>query len=265
MKSLDSAAKAVLLVCLAILAGWFIHRFQYGGEVGEALAEQRDTLARSRAGTSPGDAMREAVQAKNADFTAYIEADKTDLEQSRKLGEARPRNVEACDKLTMDAPAWKMRMLGCLPAGEYPPAILERGELVRLDDALRQVNRSPTVAGLVADYPRDEAFCSKATTATPRVDTWRNGCVPWGVDPRITRFPVVPLDRALKAAKIEPTKAGPIPEQMPRNAAYCDKARNTDNPLQLWRNGCLRRGQFPPSVDPEMSIDAAMQEGAPAG
>ncbi|WP_407549664.1 hypothetical protein [Xanthomonas euvesicatoria] len=260
MKSLDSIAKAVLLMALTVAAGWFIHFFQHGGRAGQAIAEQRATLERSRNGESPSDAARAAVLEHDADFKAFMQATEADQAESHKLGEARPRNGEACDALTMDAPPWKMRMLGCLPAGEYPPAILERGELVRLDDALKQAGRSPTVAGLVADYPRNVAFCGKATTATPRVDTWRNGCLPWGVDPRITRFPVVPLDQALKAAKIEPTKTGPIPEQMPRNAAYCDKARNTDNPLQLWRNGCLRRGQFPPSVDPEMSIDTAMRE-----
>ncbi|CAD2265243.1 hypothetical protein X12_004516 (plasmid) [Xanthomonas arboricola] len=264
MTQTNSAIKAALLMVAVGAAGWFAHHYQYGGEVGQALAEQRDVLARGRARQTPAAVAREAVQARHADFTAHIEADSADLAQSRKLGEARPRNGGACDKLTMDAPPWKMRMLGCLPAGEYPPAILERGELVRLDDALRQVNRDPTVIGMVADYPRDEAFCTRATTATPRVDTWRHGCLPWGEEPRITRVPVVPLDQALKAAGVEPTKVGPLPEQMPRNAAYCDKARNTDNPLQLWRNGCLRRGQFPPFVDPEMPIDEAMRAGTPA-
>ncbi|MCL1574873.1 hypothetical protein [Xanthomonas nasturtii] len=255
LKQVDRGLKAALLMAAFVGAGWCLHLAMHGGYAGQARDEQASRLEQSRA----------AVLASSGNFDNFMTSERSDMAESRKLGEARPRNDRACDTLTMDTPPWKMRMLGCLLGGEYPPAILERGERVRLDEALRDAKRSPTIAGEVADHPRDEAFCSKATTGTPRVETWRHGCLLWGDDPRITRYPVVLLDDALKRAGLQLTKAGPVPDQMPRNATYCDKARNTDNPLQLWRNGCLRRGQFPPFVDPEVTIDAALRESEARG
>lgn len=243
LQDLDRWAKGIFLwlAFAAIGAGYVYvkHRAPEDGAPAPAPAWQ---------GASKSDL--EDVQANYMRARETHEASAGDLLAAKRWREARPRNDAVCSQMTMAAATPTMQMHGCLLGSELPPAIMERGETVLLDDALRAANRPTTKAGAIADHPRNEVFCSRATTLTPRVDLWQNGCLPWGFEPRLNAHPVRLLDEAMADARVQ------VPIQR-HDPAFCRRALNNANPLILWRNECLPVGEFPAFIDPVVPLQEA--------
>lgn len=265
LQSMNAWLKAAAVWAAMVAAGWIFHAYQNGGDARPALHDPSAALKRDRS-TARDEGRRGASEASGEARSIFGGASYEERQEVSRWKQAFPRNDAECRKMTLGNSVWEMRQHGCLyGAAEYPPAVLERGETVLLDNALKAANRRPTQVGEVGDKPRNVEFCDAATTHTPRIELWRNGCLLWGVEPRIPSDPERPLDEALRASGIEPTKPGPLPAQVERDDAFCAGARNTTNPVQLWRYGCLPRGTFAPFIEPEMRLDEALREALPAG